>query len=117
MNLIVKNCDGVEDYIQLTKVIYIQNLSENLLSILRITRNDEFGANFQKDYVDIYHMETNEIVFSGIDYEGLKYISFKTSEANAMEITRSKSASETIAPEPKTGKKLEEKENNELLWV
>ena len=57
-------------------VLYVPNLSAYLLSINRITENDVYGVTFRRDYVDIFDVNTDEIIFSGFVQDKMKYVAF-----------------------------------------
>jgi hypothetical protein len=95
----------------------MENLSINLMSISRITRNDEFGVDFCKNYVDIYDTESKEIIFSGIDCDGLKYVLFKRNGMNAMLTTTEETTTSPCENTDKTFQLEPRNKNAELIQI
>ena len=77
----------------------------NLLSVNRITEDDLYDVNFRRDYVDIYEVETNEIIFSALQYDKMKYVIFisaiKLDFVRALPATVNSLNSDTVLSEKK----------------
>ena len=70
----VTNREDEEELIRLQSVVYVPELSINLMSLSRITRDDEYNVNFQKYFADIYEVQSGTTVFTAIDRNGMKFV-------------------------------------------
>ena len=83
----VKSRFDDSSFIILRQVLFVSGLRCCLLSEDSITDNDEYNLTFSSKFVDIFHVETKNIVFSGFKNNRSKWIPVQillSTETNAM---------------------------------
>lgn len=73
----LRDDDGNKLVIRLDNVLYISNLTVNLLSVNRITANGIYGVGFERDEAVIYVIESAKIITRAVEHDGVKWVKYE----------------------------------------